>query len=483
MKKLYILIPLLSLLLISGCGNKTEEIPKNTETVFSLGEKYTIGSDTSTQKDVYWLVVADDLRNIVSTIGGFVTSLDCQPWKHVFADDIIAEIMPNQNDPAIKNLYIQKKSLEQQIQNIEETYTMTEQNFELQKETLQAQTENNQDIYDQDSADITKLEHSIQNFKNQQANTINDAFKKIRANWGDTRHSDLYDELIDERDDVEDLDDDDFSEYLGNMAELSEMAAEEASGDTLYSMFIWLSNGFQASKGSFDNLVDSYISAQNAYENQHNTLGTNLDLVDEQIQSIENNKEIQLNVLENQRRSTQQILDGLTNSLAGESLYAGIDGIIKTKFVWSENKISQNTIICQIIPNNSTNKKIQIYSANKIDIGQIIKIFKGDTLLWAKKIQYELPYTDGLTQNYIYEITNINFDVKEGDKLNIQFFKKIDSTEVRIPINFIFSKLDGNYIRIEKGSGFVETKVQLWDINNKLVRVLSGASIGQTIVN
>lgn len=182
--------------------------------------------------------MGDNLRNIFSTIGGFVSQVDCQPGKRVSANDIIAEVLPNQNDPAIKNLYIQQLSLKQQIENIDRTYEMTEQNFEIQKESLQAQTENNQDIYNQDSADLTKLERSIENFKNQQINPINDSFKKIRTSGGNTDNSDLYDELYDQRNDIQDLSTDDFSQYLEDMAELNKKAAKYASGDALYSMFM-----------------------------------------------------------------------------------------------------------------------------------------------------------------------------------------------------------------------------------------------------
>jgi hypothetical protein len=427
--------------------------------------------------------MGDNLRSVFSTIGWFVSQVDCQPGKKVSANDIIADVIPNQNDPAIKNLYIQQVSLKQQIENIDRTYEMTEQNSEIQKESLQAQTENNQDIYNQDNADLTKLEHSIENFKIQQVNTINDSFKKIRASGGSTQNSNLYNDLYYQRDEIQNISNENFSQYLGDMADLCETASKYASWDTLYSMFMWLSNGFRASKSAFDSLTDSYTSAQNAYENQHNTLGTNLNLVDKQIQSIENAKQIQINTLNSQKASLQQMLDSLSNSLETEHIYAGVDWVIKAKLIWDDNKIGPNTMICQIIPNNSTNKKIQLYSANKLDIGQEIKIVNKDKVLAVKKIEYELPYKDSLTQNYIYEITNLNFDIYEGDKINIQFSKKLDSKDVWIPISFIFSKLDGNYIRIKTGTWFAETKVDIWDINNKLVKITSGASIGQTIIN
>ena len=140
-------------------------------------------------------------------------------------------------------------------------------------------------------------------------------------------------------------------------------------------------------------------------------------------------------------------------------------------------------MICQISPSDSAGKKIQIFSVDKINIGQIVKLLNGDIVVGAAKIQYELPYRDPVTQNYIYEITGPNLKIKEGDRLNVQFFKKVDATEAWILVSFVFSKLDGNYVRIQNGSGFVETKVELGDINGDLVKVTSGASLGQTIVN
>jgi len=69
-----------------------------------------------------------------------------------------------------------------------------------------------------------------------------------------------------------DMDDDEFSQYLEDMADLMKKAASYASGDANYSMFMGLTNAFWASKSSFDGLADSLVSAQNAYDNQHDTL-------------------------------------------------------------------------------------------------------------------------------------------------------------------------------------------------------------------
>jgi len=277
--------------------------------------------------------VGDNLKNIFSNIGGFVTDLDCQPGKKVTAGTLIATITPNEDDPTVKNFYLQQDALQEQLDNLQASYDLTEQNFEFQKQSLQAQADNNQNIYDQDSADLEKLQHSIQNFKDQQINTIEDAFKKIRTSGGSTKNSNLYDDLYDLRDEVQDFSDDEFSQYLEDMAQLCKKASKYASGDALYATFMGLSNGFLASKSAFDTLIDTYASAQNAYDNQHDTLGMNLDLVDAQLQTIENTQEIQLNALDSQMQTIQQNLDALSNNLQGEDLYAEVDGIVKAKLV------------------------------------------------------------------------------------------------------------------------------------------------------
>jgi len=156
----------------------------------------------------------------------------------VTADTLIATITPDENDTSIKNLRLQQEALYAQLDNLEETYNMTEENFEMQKETLRAQTENTQDVYNQDNVDLEKLEKSIQNFKDQQENTILDAFKKIRDNASHLRNSNMYEDLYDDRYDIQDMSDSKFSKYLEDMADLTKKASSYASGDTMYAMFM-----------------------------------------------------------------------------------------------------------------------------------------------------------------------------------------------------------------------------------------------------
>jgi len=238
MKKAYLAIAIASLLLLTGCGKQAELISITSGDQQGYTQSYIISGSQNFSQQLYGTVVVEDMKNIMNSVGGTLTSIDCQPGKQVFSDTVIATVTPNENDPSIKNLYLQQASLEQQLSNLQDSYDMTEQNFDIQKETLYAQTENTQNVYGQDSADLQKIENSIQNFKDQQENTILDTLKKVRSNGGSTKNSSLYYDTYDQRNDIQDMSDDEFSQYLEDMADLSKKASTYASGDTLSSMFM-----------------------------------------------------------------------------------------------------------------------------------------------------------------------------------------------------------------------------------------------------
>jgi len=482
MKKAYLAIAIASLLLLTGCGKQAELISITSGDQQGYTQSYIISGSQNFSQQLYGTVVVEDMKNIMNSVGGTLTSIDCQPGKLVFSDTVIATVTPNENDPSIKNLYLQQASLEQQLSNLQDSYDMTEQNFDIQKETLYAQTENTQNVYGQDSADLQKIENSIQNFKDQQENTILDTLKKVRSNGGSTKNSSLYYDTYDQRNDIQDMSDDEFSQYLEDMADLSKKASTYASGDTLSSMFMWLSNGFRASKSAFDSLADTFISAQTAYENQHNNLWLTIDLADQQAQAIENNKQIQLNVLDSQMQSIQQTLDSLSNNVSEEQIYAGVDGIIKTKGAGEWNKVSPNTLLCQITPSDSNSLKIQAFSSNQIKKGQKVGIFSAGKFIMTGVILNELPYKDIVTQNYIYEIPHVTNLLKDQERVTIQLGKNVANNEVRIPLEYVQPKLEGNIVRRKQGTGVQDLQVVLWTINTNMIQVLSGLNMGDEIV-
>ncbi|MEI6773522.1 MAG: hypothetical protein WCL18_01490, partial [bacterium] len=58
----------------------------------------------------------------------------------------------------------------------------------------------------------------------------------------------------------------------------------------------------------------------------------------------------------------------LSNSLEGEILYAGVDGVVKMRAIGEDNKVSPNTLLCQISPNNPENLSLQIFSYQQLSL-------------------------------------------------------------------------------------------------------------------
>ena len=55
--------------------------------------------------------------------------------------------------------------------------------------------------------------------------------------------------------------------------------------------------------------------------------------------------------------------------------------MIKAKLVGESNKVAPGTPLCQIVQNGSANLKIQIYSYDRLALGQAITFYRGNGLL------------------------------------------------------------------------------------------------------
>ena len=208
------------------------------------------------------------MRNIVTSVGGTLDELNCQPGTHVNADSLIAKIGAS-NDVATQNSQIQYMSLQQQIQNMQNIITLTENNFGVQGDILTKQKENNAYLMDnlQQSKDLNandmklsvkslknqqdalentqdrdqdKMDTSIQNMRDQLDNSISDALKKVNDIFSSSTYGpligtnnvslksktlDQYQNLRDRYQDIEDISDDDFSTYLSHLSILLKNAA------------------------------------------------------------------------------------------------------------------------------------------------------------------------------------------------------------------------------------------------------------------
>jgi multidrug efflux pump subunit AcrA (membrane-fusion protein) len=130
------------------------------------------------------------------------------------------------------------------------------------------------------------------------------------------------------------------------------------------------------SKSAFDTIASSYDSVKNTYntqlksadinannfedntakstalqlENQKASLQLAQKTLTTQLTSADDSKEIQLASLRNQVLTLKQNIAVLNNSLDGEILYAGVNGVVKARVVGEDNKVAPNTMLCQISP-------------------------------------------------------------------------------------------------------------------------------------
>jgi|GEM_PF-935481 len=156
------------------------------------------------------------------------------------------------------------------------------------------------------------------------------------------------------------------------------------------------------SKSAFDTLASSYDSVKNTYNSQIKILDTNTDnytkntaestklqidnqkaslqlaqkTLANQMSSTDESQAIQLTTLKNQLLTMQQNIAVLSNSLDGEILYAGVDGVVKMRALGEDNKVVPNTLLCQITPTSPGNLSLQVFSYTQLAIGSRVGIYK-----------------------------------------------------------------------------------------------------------
>jgi len=107
---------------------------------------YEIWEVNKSTLNLKWVVINDELKTISSPMAWVVGGLNCEAWKKVDSNTLIAQISPDFNNPSIINLSIQKWSLINQKTNLESIKSSTIYNFDSQISDLKEQiiiTENN----------------------------------------------------------------------------------------------------------------------------------------------------------------------------------------------------------------------------------------------------------------------------------------------------------------------------------------------------
>ncbi len=422
----------------------------------------------------------------------------------------------------------------QLLDNLDRSQNYSASNMDAQQELLDQQYSS---LKKAKTIDLDKMKTSISNAYKQYMVMIKDALKKVNDIFSNSalsvsdkdpqlkqdvisEYSRLYNKLSDT------MTTDEFSQYLSDISEFMSLAASSITASTpstslpqassvwssidwLYTVYTTLATTFIGSKSAFDTIASSYDSVKNTYDTQlksaiinsdnleNNTANstalqfenqkTSLQLAQKtlttQITSADDSKEIQLASLKNQVLTLKQNIVVLSNSLDGEVLYAGVNGIVKTRVVSEDNKVSPNTMLCQISPKDPWNLSLQIFSYQQLALWSKVGISNDQwQFLGTWVIVYEYPYKDPATQNYIYEIPVIAFALKENEKVLVTSSQLDDQNQIWIPLQFISPRLEGNLVTRKTGTGIQNIYVTLWNIDDSYVQVLSWLNIWDEIV-
>lgn len=422
----------------------------------------------------------------------------------------------------------------QLLQNFEKSQDYSDASIATQQELLQQQYTS---LKTAKSIDLDKMQTSISTAYKQYLVMVKDALKKVNDVFNSSlsvsdKDPQLKQDVLAEysrlKNKVSDtMTTSQFSQYLSDVSELMTLAASSITATTpssslpqassaglsidgLYTIYTTLSTTVLWAKSAFDGVAASYDSVKNTYNTQLKTADINIDnlenttakstalqlenqkaslqlaqkTLENQLNSTDASQQIQLIGLKNQILALRQNISVLSNSLNGEVLYAGVDGVVKMRAIGEDNKVAPNTLLCQIMPTNQGNLSLQIFSYQQMSIWSKVSIFNDQgKFLGTWTLAYEYPYRDPATQNYIYEIPVINFPLKENEKVLVTSSQLADKNQLRIPLQYISPRLEGNLVRRKSWSSVQEVYVTLWSINDSYVQVLSGLNIGDEIVN
>lgn len=593
----YILIIALIVLIIFAIVRNATKVPQeenniSSKTIFT--QEYTVQNDLTTDEKVYGLAVSDSLVNIQSSLWWTISYENCQPWRKVFAWEMLYHISPS-DDAATQNSNIQLSYIKKQIDNLWDIISNTQNSFDIQSELLQQQQNTNKKNYllfkdnmenlekqkdlnsddmwiSQDTLDsqlevleqwqnmdLAKQDANIENFKQQLKTAITDAMRKLDDTFGitDSTSNASYESslsasnpnlksqiksdfstLNNKLSSIWTMSNSDLSEYIKDLSSLFSLASQAVDAsiastalpqtstnwpsiETFYSMFSAYSTSLLTYKSNFETLSTAFTTTRNNYDMQIEALQNNIksladnkapsaDLtfdsnintmksqlnnlelsttsIQSQLKNMTNTESIQLWSLKSQYLTLSQNYEVLANTLWWEIIKSPIDAVIKVKLVNDLNKVNPNTSLCQLVPTKNNAVKIQIFSPYKLEIGQNIIFLDGNNKLWEGQIEYELPYMDTTTQNYTYEITSTNIPVIEWQRLSIWIQLDSSSTwNIMIPLDYVQPKLDWYYVYVKVKnaqwqSAAFDKKIQVWDIDNGYIQVLSWLQIWNIIM-
>lgn len=600
------LLILISIFLLFSCTTENQKTDVTTSKENKKEITYTVWAKQNETINIYWNILNNNIKELSTDNWWKIEYLNCETWRKVTPDTLIAKITPNLWDLQYKNNMVQLNSLNQQLVNQENIKRSTIQNFESQERQINLQKNDlknklstweknlsilkDQKWFNSNDIDlkISSLENqlemlnetkelvernkketlsdinkSIENIKWQIYNTSNKALLKLDETFWiseennntnnnyekflGAKNTKLKNEVENElrkyiwdNKTLEITDSANISSDIKNLSNTlkkawqvvkdsinSNWSLSQSTIDILYETFIGFSDWLLTYKTNYDKLINAvgttsltfdteiktidqnleslntslenlknnwsqsadltFDSNINSLENQLSSLTTGEDNLEEQLKTLLETKKSQINWLDMQIINIKDWISKMNIMLSPENIYAETFWTIKQKSVKLNNTVRIWSPICSIVPKNNS-LKLELYSPIKLNIWNIFTYLKDWELHWTWTIISESPVKNSLTQNYIYQ-WEIDFKtLNEWDYLNIKVLNTkeesndIKNNEIWIPINYVSPKLDWFYVnKLMEWWNIKEIKVEVWNMNNWEIRVVSGLSNGNIL--
>lgn len=265
----------------------------------------------------------------------------------------------------------------------------------------------------------------------------------------------------------------------------------------------WSENSKKSILSNIDNIKSNklwtYTTSLELQKNQTmsqiQSAESNISTIWSQISSLLSQEQIQLNQLSNQLTQLQSSLNTININLSPQTIYAETNWTIKEKVGTVWNKVWPNSMICQILPDESS-LKLQVYSSYDLPL-PIDITFTQDDKTYKTKIVSKLSYQDSVTQNFIYETSsdilldedkiNITDILSEWKTLDIKLTTKNNlsiSDKIYIPINFVSNTISWSKVKTKQSDWSVKEKdVILWELDLNNIEIRSWLNFWDIICN
>ena len=148
-------------------------------TLNTCNSPYIIWNINKSELNLKWVIINDGLKTVSSPMTGVVNTINCDAWKEVFPNTLIAQVSPDFNNPNTVNFSIQKWSLVNQQINLESIKIATISSFDNQISNLKEQI-----LITEKNIELTKSSSSLsKNDLEKQISSLENTLISLESNY------------------------------------------------------------------------------------------------------------------------------------------------------------------------------------------------------------------------------------------------------------------------------------------------------------